>query len=182
VSYVHNNTGNSRRTIAVVADKAAFVLYNMGILIVSPIPLVRSGASGYGMGSVDFWHAEIAEFCLVFVLVDSAPDVGVALHEVLDAVAVAEAVVGVDGLGDVDGVLLDGEAGLVELFGVLHGDEAGEDGDIGLAGEDVGAALEGLGLAVVPPHALLGVDEDEVAFLEQRRRGVEELLHGLEVG
>ena len=143
---------------------------------------MRSGASGYGVGSVDFGHADVAEFGLVFALVDAAPDVAVALHEVLDPVAVAEAVVGVDGLGDMDGVLLDGEAGLVELLGVLHCDEAGEDGDIGLAGEHVRAALEGLGLAVVPPHALLGVYQDEVAFPEERGRGVEELLHGLKVG
>lgn len=87
----------------------------------------------------------------------------------------------IDGLWDVDGVLLDGEACLVKLLGVLHCDEAGEHRNIGLACEHICASLERLGLAVVPPHALLRIHKDEVAFLQQCVRGVKELLHCLEV-
>ena len=132
--------------------------------------------------SVNLGDVEVGELGLVLALVDLAPDVAVALHQVLDPVAVAQAVVRVDWLGDMDGVFLDGEASVIQLLGVLHGDEAGEHRDIGLAGKDKRTSLERLGLAVVPPHALLRVDQHEIALLEQRNRGVEELLHGLQVG
>ena len=131
--------------------------------------------------SVNLRDVEVLELGLVLAFIDSAPDVGVPLLEVLDAVAVAQAVVREDRLGDVDRVLLDWKSGVVERLGVLHRDETGEYGDIGLAGEDVGAAFEGLGLAVVPPHALFGIDQHEVAFLQEGDGRVGELLHGLEV-
>ena len=45
-----------------------------------------------------------------------------------------------------------------------------------------GAGLQGLGLAVVPPHALLRVDQQTVALRQHPVYRPEELLHGLHVG
>ena len=75
------------------------------------------------------------------------------------------------------GIGLDVSARFLGLFGITHGDEGRDDWDVILRGEDESAWLQRFWFAVVPPHRLLWVDEDEVAFLEDGINGLEEIPH-----
>ena len=80
-----------------------------------------------------------------------------------------------------NGVFLNGEAVLAENIRVLHRNEAGKNGDVVFGGEDVSPLLQGLGLAVIPPHALLGIDQNEVTVTQKGAYGVREFFEGLVV-
>ena len=119
---------------------------------------------------------------MILALVDLFPQLIVAVEHILDALAVGEIGIRIDRLADVDGIFLYKEAVLAHDVGILHGDEARQDGYVVAYRKAVSAVLEGLGLAVVPPHGLLGIDEDEVALLQEHIHALHELLHGAQAG
>ncbi len=106
----------------------------------------------------------VSEFLTIGLLVDLFPLLLIGLHHHHDVLSLREEDIRIDRLKDMEGVGLNESATIIDLVGITHGDEGWDDWDIVLRSEDESALLKRFWFAIIPPHLLLWVDEDEVAF------------------
>ena len=103
----------------------------------------------------------------VKLLIGAAPDVVVLLGHPLGRLAQGKRAIRVDGGQDMHGMDRDREAVRPDAPAVAERQKEGDDRHACLYGHIIRAAFAGAWLFVVPPHRLLGIDQDALAARKQ---------------